>query len=371
MQRLVLAGLGHAHLFVLEAIATGKFPRCEVIVCTAESMHVYSGMVPGWLGGRYALPDLTVNVAALCARTGATLLPQHVTALDVPARTLTLDDGTVVPFDVCSLAVGSLPAGMHIAGAREHAVPLKPLQHVERIMARLDALAVNGRGHVTVVGGGLAGVEMALASRARLASVAGGDRVTVRIVTRDATLFSERGERLANTLMRACANASIAVQLNAEVESVSATAVTLHDGRTRPSDLTIWATGPAAPPWLARSGVPVDERGFLLVDDYLRVASMPHVFAAGDCATLTSARATPKAGVYAVRMGPHLATVLGDAISGRTPSVTFQPQSRWLALVNTADGRAIASWGKLSAHGVWAMWLKDRIDRAFLSRFAS
>jgi len=370
MPRLVLAGLGHAHLFVLEAIEKGTFPRCEVVVCTAEPMHVYSGMVPGWLGGLYELPDLTVNVAALCARTGATLLPHHVSALDVSARLLTLDDGTVVPYDVCSLAVGSLPAGMHIAGVREHAVPLKPLRNVERIIARLDTLAASGGGHVVVVGGGLAGVEMALASRARLASVAGGECVSVSIVTRDHTLFSERGERLAHRLTNVCAHAAVAVRLNADVQCVTASDVSLRDGRTLPSDLTIWATGPAAPSWLAQSGAPTDERGFLLVDDHLRVVSTPEVFAAGDCATLASARATPKAGVYAVRMGPQLATVLGDAIRKRAPSVTFQPQSRWLALVNTGDGRAIASWGWLSAHGTWAMRLKDRIDRAFVARFA-
>ncbi len=369
MQRLVLAGLGHAHLFVLEAIEQGTFPRCEVIVCTAEPMHVYSGMVPGWLGGLYELPDLTVNVAALCARVGATLLPHHVTALDPSARTLTLDDGRLVPYDVCSLAVGSLPAGMDIDGVRKHAVPLKPLQNVERIIARLDTLAASG-GHVVVVGGGLAGVEMALASRARLAEMAGGDRVAMSIVTRDDTLFSERGERLANRLKDVCAHAAIAVRLNADVERVTASAVSLRDGSALPSDLTIWATGPAAPSWLAQSGVPTDQRGFLLVDDHLRVVSTMDVFAAGDCATLASARATPKAGVYAVRMGPQLATVLGDAISGRAPSVTFQPQSRWLALVNTGDGRAIASWGWLSAHGAWAMRLKDRIDRQFVARFS-
>ncbi len=369
MPRLVLAGLGHAHLFVLEAVAKGRFPRCDVIVCTGEPMHVYSGMVPGWLEGVYERPDLTIDVAALCARAGATLMSHHVTALDASARTLTLDDGTSVPYDVCSLAVGSAPAGMQLPGVREHAVPLKPLSNVERIIARLDTLAAHGRGDVVVVGGGLAGVELALASRARLARDSARARVSVSIVSREPSLFAERGERLARTLMAACAEADVSVYLRADVERVTETEVLMRNGDSRASDLTIWATGPSAHPWLAQSGLATDQRGFLLVDDFLRVSSRPELFAAGDCATLASARDTPKAGVYAVRMGPRLATVLGDAIRGRKPSVSFRPQSRWLALVSTANGRAVASWGPFSAQGAWALRLKDHIDRTFIARF--
>jgi hypothetical protein len=53
------------------------------------------------------------------------------------------------------------------------------------------------------------------------------------------------------------------------------------------------------------------------------------------------------------------------------PGPPYRPQARWLSLLDTADQRAIASWGTLAASGRWAMWLKQRIDRGFVQRFRS
>ncbi len=368
---LVLGGLGHSHLFVLEALGKGELPACRVMVCSAEPQHVYSGMVPGWLGGRYTSSELTVDIAQMCASVGAQYVPHHVAGLDANTRTLQLTNGTAISFDICSIAVGSQPAGLNTQGAHEWSWPLKPLQRVEGVLARLNELAAARTGAVTVVGAGLAGIEIALAARARL-SIGGArtDDVDVRIVNRDATLSTGRGDSFTDRLEDACVRHAVPIYHNARVDAVSATHVQLQDGRALPSDVTIWATGPTAAPWLALSGLRVDERGFLLVNEHLQSLSAPHVFAAGDCATLSFARDTPKAGVYAVRMGPHLARALAQALRGERVTERYAPQQRWLTLVNTGDGRAIASWGPLAAQGRWAMRWKDKIDRDFMARFS-
>ncbi len=365
---LLLAGLGHAHLFVLEALIKRHMPACRVTVCTAEVQHVYSGMVPGWLSGLYSAADLSIDVAVLCSRAGATLLPHHVTAINAAERTVTLANGQQIAFDVCSLAVGSMPSGLQLPGAAQHAIPLKPLQHVERIISSLDSPAVVERG-VCVVGGGLAGVEMALAARARLSMRSTRDTVPITIVTREATLFANRGEGLQAKLHAACARAHVRVVTNAKPVAVREDGVALADGTDVSGALTIWATGPSAQPWLAQSDLATDSAGYVLVNEALQSVSANAVFAAGDCATLQHAPDTSKAGVYAVRMGPMLVRALSDALRGRAPAVRYRPQKRWLALVSTADGRAIASYGSLSVSGAWAMWLKDRIDRTFIARF--
>jgi selenide, water dikinase len=281
-----------------------------------------------------------------------------------------LRSGEVVAFDVCSLAVGSAPAGLDTPGAAEHAVPLKPLHRVQQIVEQVDALAERGSGAVSIVGGGLAGVEMALAVRSRLSRQRGSaSAVAVGVISRETTLASGRSRSLSRKLAQACARHGISLHLGSYVQAVTPSAVTFANGVLLPSDLTIWATGPSAVPWLAASGLTVDPRGFVLVDDFLRSTSHAHVFAAGDCATLDSARGTPKAGVYAVRMGPFLARGLAAALRGTAPRERFVPQSRWLALVNTGDGGAIASYGPFALSGEWAMRWKDRIDQTFIARF--
>lgn len=367
----MLAGLGHAHLFVLEALATGALDGCDVVVCTGEAEHVYSGMVPGWLGGRYQRSELSLDTDELCRRSGATRLPHHVCGLDPVSRRITLDNGDTLAFDLCSVAVGSTPAGLDVPGARTHAIPLKPLHNVERLHAQLSALAHRGHGAVTVVGAGLAGLEMALAARARLTLAGDVTRaVSITVLGVERALVPERGAALARQLVRACERQQVAVRLGVRVVRVHEDALELAEGTRVPSDHTIWATGAAAPGWLAASGLPVDDRGFLLVDEHLRSPGAAHVFAAGDCATPASWVGTPKAGVYAVRMGPVLARTLASVVQQRALPAPYRPQRRFLALVNTGDGRAIASRGSLAVSGRWAMWWKDRLDRAFMQRFA-
>jgi NADH dehydrogenase FAD-containing subunit len=224
---------------------------------------------------------------------------------------------------------------------------------------------------VTVVGAGLAGLEMALAARARLAldGCAAGD-VSITVLGAEHELVPERGPRLARQLMRACEQQQVAVRLGVLVTRVHGDMLELDDGTRVASDCTVWATGASAPSWIAASGLPVDDRGFLLVDAHLRSPAAAHVLAAGDCATPMSWPDTPKAGVYAVRMGPVLARTLAAVVRNTPPPVPYHPQRQFLALVNTGDGRAIASYGSAVASGGWAMWWKDRLDRAFMARFA-
>ena len=68
----------------------------------------------------------------------------------------------------------------------------------------------------------------------------------------------------------------------------------------------------------------------------------------------------------------HLLRIYGpDANGARTALRAYAPQSRFLSLLATADGRAIATRGRFSLSGRWAWRWKDRIDRAFVNRFAA
>ncbi len=83
------------------------------------------------------------------------------------------------------------------------------------------------------------------------------------------------------------------------------------------ADIVLWATGAVGQTWLQRTALPLDEKGFISVDEALQVTGQRGIFAAGDCAALRSSP-LPKAGVYAVRMGPALAENLRAACHGLT-----------------------------------------------------
>mgnify|MGYP000747629133 CR=1 FL=1 len=67
---LVLAGAGHAHALVLRALVQQPMPGVEVVVVSPQPLAPYSGMVPGWLAGRYRFDEICIDFAALAQAAG-------------------------------------------------------------------------------------------------------------------------------------------------------------------------------------------------------------------------------------------------------------------------------------------------------------
>jgi NADH dehydrogenase FAD-containing subunit len=133
-------------------------------------------------------------------------------------------------------------------------------------------------------------------------------------------------------------------------------------------DAPLVATAGVAPAWLAGSGLALDAQGFIATGATLQSISHPEVFAAGDVASRQD-RSLPRDGVQAVRAGLALALDLRRCAAGGVLAL-HRPPAATLALVSLGEKHAIACRGGFVAAGRWAWWWKDRIDRAWVARFA-
>jgi len=368
MRQLLLVGGGHAHLHVLARLAQAPMPTVAVTLISAFSVHHYSGMVPGYLQGYYAEPVLRFDLRALASRAGARFVEGSARHIQLADRWVDVD-GERLPFDLLSLNVGSEPAGLDVPGVGAYAFTVRPMTRAVALRQRLDALAAQGMGaalDVVVVGGGAAGVEVALAIHRRLERA--GVRPRVTLCDARSALLSEFTRGVRRRLEGLVSGRGIVLRPHARVVRVTANAVTLASGEAIPATLVVWLTGAAAPALLRESHLPTDPRGFLLVDDTLRAVDGSPVWGAGDAVALASRPALAKAGVYAVRAAPILAANLRTVIAGTAP-VAYQPQSHFLAILNTADGKALLRWRGFVSHSRAAWYLKDRIDRQFVRRY--
>ncbi|HLJ62946.1 MAG TPA: selenide, water dikinase SelD, partial [Stellaceae bacterium] len=75
-----------------------------------------------------------------------------------------------------------------------------------------------------------------------------------------------------------------------------------------------------------------------------------------------------KAGVFAVRQGPPLTENLRLLLKGEPPR-RFIPQRRFLSLIGTGGGHAIAVRGRFSAEGAVLWRLKTAIDRRWMAKY--
>ena len=306
--RLLLVGAGHAHLEILRRQILTPLP-VELTVVSLGALHHYSGMVPGYLQETYEEEEIAVRIPALAERAGGQFVPGCAVGVDPGRRTVRIEknpDGVrEVPYDLVSFAVGSNTAGVDAPEVAESAQRVKPLERVAALRRRLQELARKGGTMPAVaVGGGAAGVELSLALAAVFEKAGAEPRIT--IVESGNEILSGSSERFRARARKILARRGIAVRTESRVLAVHPEEVELEDGGSIPSLLTVWLTGAVSWPLFQGSGLPLDDRGFLLIDDSLRSLGDRRIFAAGDCGTLASHPKTPKAGVYAVREAPVL-----------------------------------------------------------------
>ena len=368
MKRLVLAGGGHAHVEVLRSL--GAVPRADVQLTLVSPYPwlTYSGMIPGYVAGHYALPDCTVDLAPLVARAGGTFVQTSASLVSAGARELVCADGSVLPYDVLSLDVGSQPRLGGVEGVARHAMVVRPLENLVAAWHDLRERARGGQVEaVTLVGGGAAGVELAFAMDHALREMLAEAAPHVRIIADTPSVLPEWPFGARWRARRCLGRRGIGVHVEGRVSEVGPGFVRLQSGLEYASDMVFWTGGADAPEWLRDSGLATDPRGYVLTNDLLQSASHPHVFAAGDCA-VEQGHPVPRAGVFAVRAGPVLAHNVLAALDGG-PLLAHIPRKRYLALLSTGRRHAIGMWGPLGFQGGWAWRWKDRIDRRWVARY--
>jgi len=363
---LVLIGGGHAHALVLRAWGMDPLPGARLTLVTPDPTAPYTGMLPGHVAGHYPRAALEIDLVRLARFAGARLVLGAADGIDRAAGVVHVPGRAPLRYDVVSVNVGVTSALPGLPGLAEHGVPAKPLGAFAARWEGVLAEVAAGRAapSVAVIGGGVAGVELALAMAHRLRAQGAAPRVSVIEAGR---ALAGLGARTRGVLRARLARDGIALLEGAAAVRVTAEGVETAAGRVVPAALVVSAAGAVPPGWLARLGLP-QARGFLTVDRFLRSTGDGSVFVAGDCAHLGFAP-RPKAGVYAVRAAPVLAANLRAALGdgARRP---FRPQRDYLKLISLGGREAVADRSGVTLSGAWLWRVKDRIDRAFMARLA-
>ncbi|MEV5436400.1 FAD-dependent oxidoreductase [Streptomyces sp. NPDC052682] len=183
-----------------------------------------------------------------------------------------------VPYDVLVVATGAEPvrlpgaegvAGVHLLRTLDDAERLRP------VLARQH--------DIVVVGAGWIGAEFATAAREA------GCAVTV-VEAADRPLAGALPDEVAAPMAAWYADAGVQLRTHTRVARVESGAVVLDDGTRLPAGAVVVGIGARpATAWLAGSGIVLGAQGEILADEHLH-ASVPDVYAVGDCASFPSAR---------------------------------------------------------------------------------
>ncbi len=385
VKELVLIGGGHSHVGLLKMFAMKPLPGLRLTLLASDIHTPYSGMLPGFIAGQYSYDEVHLDLRPLSEFAHCRLYHSKVTRIDSQKQLVYSDNRPPVRYDLLSINIGSTPDDFNLPGVRELAVPVKPVKqfiaHLETIIHRV--LTDEHFSTIAVVGGGAGGVELILSIQYRLQLELkrhGHDGKDIQYVLLSAakTILPSHNNAVKNRILKIFQQRGIQLYLDFSIKDISLDTITPgsthsrsmlgQNGRRVQADAIVWSTTASSAGWPDESGLSVDKRGFIQVNDYLQSVSHANIFAVGDIAAMVN-HPRPKSGVYAVRQGAPLFENIRRFVSGQRLKA-YKPQKHFLSLLNCADKTAVASRGMLAFQGKWVWQYKNWIDVGFMKLFS-
>jgi NADH:quinone reductase (non-electrogenic) len=283
--------------------------RRGATVVSPENFMLFSPMLPEAASGMLEPRHCVIPLRMMCPH--AELLLGRATGVDEEVRTVTIETeiGThEVAYENLVVAVGSTSRVLPIPGLADHGLGFHDLADAIRlrnhVLRRLEAAAIldpaEARRELTFVfvGAGYAGVE-ALAELSDLVR----DALRYYPMLRDAPqhwvlvdaapkILPEIPLRLGEYAADLLAERGVDIRVSTTLESAEAHAVTLSDGSRIETNTLVWTAGVSPRPAVQQFGFPLDERGRIKVDSFLRLEGRSNVWALGDAARVPNL-ATP------------------------------------------------------------------------------
>src|SRR5438093_9141200 len=301
---LVLGG-GFAGSYVARLL--GK--RGATIV-SPENFMLYTPMLPEAASGTLEPRHVVVPLRMMCPH--AELVLGRATELDPNRQRVQVetDEGLLtLSYENVVVAVGAISRTLPIPGLAEHGLGFKSLADAihlrNHVLRRLEAAeTASTEAHrlreltFVFVGAGYAGVE-ALAELSDLIRDAVRHYPSLRhepqrwvLVDAAPKILPEIPTRLGDYAAHQLARRGVDIRVRTTLEAVEPPASVLSDGSQILTRTVVWTAGVRANPVNERLGLPLDDRGRVLVDATLRVEGVPHVWALGDGARVPNG-ATP------------------------------------------------------------------------------
>lgn len=384
---IVIVGGGFAGLWATRALAGAPV---RITLIDRANHHLFQPLLYQVATAGLSAPDIAAPLRHILRRQrNVEVRLAEVHGIDTAAKHVTLDDGSTLAFDDLLLATGATHAYFGHDEWADHAPGLKTLDDAlhlrrrlllafERAEAETDPARRAAWLSFAIVGGGPTGVELA-GTLAEIARHTLRDEfrnidpaeARVRLIEAGPRVLASFPESLSARARRQLERLGVEVHTGAPVTMIDAEGYELGGQRVA-ARTVVWAAGVAASPLAKALGVPLDRAGRVAVGPDLTVPGHPHIFVAGDLASVTQdGKPVPGVAPGAKQMGAHVARVIRARLAGR-PAPPFRYRDfgnlatigRMAAVVDLHGlhiSGLLAWWFWLAAHVFFLIGFRNRV----------
>ncbi|MFG5120948.1 NAD(P)/FAD-dependent oxidoreductase [Methylorubrum sp. POS3] len=352
LHKIVVVGGGAAGLELVTALGNkyGKSGKAHVTLVDRARTHIWKPLLHEVAAGSLDVGHHAVDYLHHAHANHFRYRIGEMTGLDRERRVVQLAASTdsegrevtpvrSIPYDTLVMAVGSTTNDFGTPGVQEHAIALDTQEQAVRFHQRLvngmlrahtQAGPVRpGQLHVTVIGAGATGTELAaeLHRTTREVAQTGLDRIDpakdlkITLVEAADRILPAVPARLSSEVMTLLSKIGVEVRVKARVTEVRADGVQLADGGFIPSELVVWAAGVKGAGFLKDlGGLETTRNNQLIVTPTLQTTRDPDVFAMGDCAYLVeqgSDTPIPPRAQAAHQQAAHLLKQIPNKMAGK------------------------------------------------------
>ncbi|CDG34324.1 NADH dehydrogenase [Parasaccharibacter apium] len=351
-KHVVILGGGVGGLEAATQLSHNSHVRITLI--DQNAVHIWKPVLHELASGTIGQKGNLFAFNELSKRFGFSFIQSTLDTIDSTTKTLNLENGQVLNYDLLVVALGSCANDFGTPGAKENCLFLNTLADANAIHDRFRTLIeraqlTNKPVHLNIVGGGATGVQLAAELCQAIDSTPGlGPSARKRLLK--PTLIEAQDRLLPPFPEQVSAEAKAELEklgfdviTGGMVSEVGCGYIALKDGRRIESDFPIWAAGVKA--CVATSllkNLELSRSGQIMVTNTLQTTKDPSIYAIGDCArmevnpTAPTAQAARQEGRYVGRVA------IPRQLAGKA-AVPFVYNDRG----------AVVALGRYNAWGMW------------------
>ncbi|WP_373230261.1 NAD(P)/FAD-dependent oxidoreductase [Cohnella sp.] len=238
-----------------------------------------------------------------------TMVYGNITDIDLENKLVHITNRDPLPYDSVVIALGCTDNYHNIAGAYDYSCSVQSLSATRRTYQQINDIRPYGQ--VTIVGGGLSGVEIASELRECRSDI------NIRILDRGNSVLSAFPSKLQEYVSSWFRLHDVEMRSNISITSLEQ-GIVYNNNEQIFTDVTVWTAGIQPVGLVQQMTLPKDPQGRLIVNGFHELPDFPHVYVIGDCSSQPFSPSAQLAGAQ----GKQVAEVIHARLENKEPRLS-------------------------------------------------